>query len=245
MKKLSFLSALLIYCSALQAQDLADNKTELTSQEKTWLIGDVFNERNVTLDPKYEGVQGSSLLLDNYLPGKVIVNDSITTDQEVLMNIDAIADEVRFKTPNKPERALNNSKFLGVKLRDESGRTLIFKRFRVYEKAFGNLLVQIISESNKFTLVKLVQKQFRRADFQDRGVATSGKPYDYFETVTTYYIKKDNHLFKKIKLEKNALMGLVPSEKINDLEKICKAHHIGSKLDENEAAALLKTIEKM
>ena len=245
MKKLLFSFAFLIFFSALKAQDVTDANRELSSQEKTWLISDFMNERNVSADPKYEGVQGSTLLFDKYLPGKVIINDSTTTEEVVLMNIDVFSDDVRFKTSNKPERILNNSKFLGVKMTDEAGKILVFKRFRIYEKAFGNLLVQIITESDKMTLVKLVQKQFHRADFQDRGVTSSGKPYDYFESKTTYFIKKGTHLFKKIRLEKNEIIGLAPPEKINEIEKLCQKHHIGAKLDENEAAALLKTIEAL
>jgi hypothetical protein len=245
MKKIVFFIFISGLFSEINAQNATDVKRELTNQEQLYRIDDAFNNRNIVSDSKYEGVQGSSLIFEKYLSGKVIVNDSVITSEVVLMNIDAIADEVRFKTLNKPERALNNSKFLGVEMTDENGKIYIFKRFRVYEKAFGNALVQIISESNKLTFVKLVQKQFHRADYEDRGVISTGKPYDSFETITNYYIKKESHLFKKIKLIKNEIMGLAPPEKFQKLDKLCRDHHIGTKLDENEAVALIKTIESL
>ena len=245
MKKFVILISILGLIYEIKAQDVSDGKRELTNAEQLYRIDDVLNNRNIVSDSKYEGVQGSSLIFDKYLPGKVIVNDSTITSESVLMNIDAIADEVRFKTPNKPERALNNSKFLGVQMTDENGKSYIFKRFRVYEKAFGNALVQIISETNELTFVKLIQKQFRRADYENRGVTSTGKPYDSFFTTTNYYVKKENHLFKKIRLLKNEIIGLAPPEKFQDLEKLCRDHHIGTKLDENEAAALIKTIESL
>ena len=245
MKKLFFLIVFSGFIFQSFSQDVSDVKRDYTNQEQVYRIEDVLNNRNIVSDSKYEGVQGSSFIFDKYLPGKVIINDSITTNEIVMMNIDVIADEVRFKTPNKPERALNNSKFLGVQMTDETGKIYIFKRFRVYEKAFGNSLVQIISESSKMTLVKSVQKQFHRADYEDRGVTSTGKPYDSFETITTYYVKKGNHLFKKIKLLKNEIIGLAPPEKFQNLDKLCRDHHIGTKLDENVAVALLKTIEEL
>ena len=245
MKKIIFFIFIFGLISQTKAQDVSDGKRELTNQEQVYRLDDLLNNRNIISDSKYEGVQGSSLIFEKYLPGKVIVNDSFTTSEIVMMNIDVISDEVRFKTPNKPERALNNSKFLGVKMTDENGKIYVFKRFKVYEKAFGNTLVQIILESDKLTLVKSIQKQFHRADYEDKGVITTGKPYDYFETITTYYVKKENHLFKKIRLLKNEIIGLAPPEKFQDLEKLCRDHHIGTKLDENEAAALIKTIESL
>ena len=245
MKKLFFFIVFSGFIPQAFSQDVSDLKRDYTNQEQVYRVEDVLNNRNIVSDSKYEGVQGSSFIFDKFLPGKIIINDSIITKEIVMMNIDVIADEVRFKTPNKPERALNNSKFLGVQMTDETGKTYIFKRFRVYEKAFGNSLVQIISESDKMTLVKSIQKQFHRADYEDRGVTSTGKPYDFFETITTYYVKKGNHLFKKIKLLKNEIIGLAPPEKFQNLDKLCRDHHIGTKLDENEAVALLKTIEEL
>ncbi|TNE53487.1 MAG: hypothetical protein EP344_14925 [Bacteroidetes bacterium] len=200
-----------------------------------------------TFDNRFnDAVKGSPFLCDEWIPGTLTLFDSTTTGDSLLFKFDAYHNEVWVRKI-KGDSVIPYSDYIrAIDLRHPDGRAWHFKKYHVDNGSNPVRFFQPVYEGTTYTLIKDEYKPLVKANFVERGVYTTGLPYDRFEgTTVDYYLQKGKgESFEKVSLKKKSLLEAVPAGKKNAADSYCKKNKIGKGLSETEATALLQVIEQ-
>lgn len=205
------------------------------------------NSRQATgFDNRYEGVQGSPFLFEDWLEGTLTLNDSAVVRDKMKYKFELINNTIWLKLNTGEERILYNQELLALELTHNNGTHYLIKKVKLPDATDKNHFSIVLFESDNMTLVKDVKKVFRKANLEDKGIVTVGKAYDWFEDVVKYYIKTGNKsYFEEINLKKSNVISLAPKSHEKMIEQYCKANNIRGKLDDAEAVKLVKYISDL
>jgi hypothetical protein len=199
-----------------------------------------------TFDDRFkDATKGSPFLFDEWVPGTLILSDLSRTNDSFLFKFDTYHKEVWARKIGGDSVIPYADYIRQIDLRHPDGRTWVFKKYSL-EPSGAVQFYQPVYEGTKFTLVKEERKILVKANFVERGVYTTGLPYDRYEGLATEYFiqtQKDQP-FKKISLKKNALTDLVPARHAEEVEAFCKKEKIHKTLTEQEAAKLLGFLDR-
>ncbi len=200
-----------------------------------------------TFDHRFaDGTQGSPFLVDYWLPGTLILFDSTQTGDSLEFKFDTYLNEIWVLKNRQDSVILYSTYIRALELRAPDGRQWHFKKYQVDNSHSPVLFYQTIFEGRQFTLVKDERKLLVKANFVDRGVYTTGLPYDRFEGSTVDYFVQPapGKPFVKIALKKRDFLALAPAARLKALEAFCKQEKIGKNLTEAEAAKILAFMER-
>lgn len=198
-----------------------------------------------TFSNRYRGVQGHPFLENSWTSGLICLNpDSvIVNDPKVKLKFDAYNNELWIL--NKTDSMIAYSKdihWFSLKM-DEKEE--IFLKFPKNSKNEPQKFYNTVFHGSHVVLVHDLKKELKRADFIDKGMYTSGSPYDRFEEEYKFYFAFKNDEFKKVKLNAGSLIDLLPKKYQKNVKNFCKQNKISGKLDENQAVSLLTHFESL
>ncbi len=226
----------------------ADNAT-MNSFTKSDEIRRAFTSGNsrppTGFDNRYEGVQGTPFLFENWLEGDLTLSDSAVVRDKMKYKFEVINNTIWLKMATGEERILYNKELLSLELKGPDGTKYLIKKTKLPDATDKNHFSIILFEDANITLVKDIKKIFRKANLEDKGIVTVGKAYDSFEEVVKYYLKTKNVGFEEISLKKSKLISLVPKSHEKLVETFCKDNKISGKVTDAEAAKLLKYISSL
>lgn len=245
---LFFMSFVCISSAQLIVQG-ADNTT-MNSFTKTDEMRKALNSSNsrqaTGFDNRYEGVQGSPFLFEDWLVGKLTLNDSAVVQDRMTYKFELINNTIWLKLGTGEERILYNKELLALELTAKDGTKYLIKKVRLPDITDNNHFAIVLFESENLTFVKDVKKVFRKSNLEDKGIVTVGKAYDWFEDVAKYYIKTGTKsYFQEINLKKSNIISLAPQSHEKMIEQFCKDNSIRGKLSDAEAAKLMKFISEL
>ncbi len=205
------------------------------------------NSRQATgFDNRYEGVQGSPFLFEDWLEGSLTLNDSAVVKDKMKYKFELINNTIWLKLGTGEERILYNRELLALELIANNGAHYLIKKTRLPDATDNNHFSIVLFENDNIALVKDIKKVFRKSNLEDKGIVTVGKAYDWFEDVVKYYVKTGNKsYFVEINLKKSNLISLAPKSHEKMIEKYCKENDIRGKLDDAEAVKLVKYISNL
>lgn len=248
MKKYLLLLLSTFLFSELDAQLVvhgADNAT-MNSFSKSDELRNAQNNsasRQVTgFDNRYEGIQGSPFLFTEWLEGTLVLNDSAVVRDKMKYKFEIVNNTVWLKLGTGEERILYSRELLSLELKGIDGTKYLIKKVKLPDAKDKNHFSIVLFENDNIALVKDVKKIFRKANLEDKGIVTVGKAYDWFEDEVKYYLKKGNSIFEEINLKKSKLMSLAPKSHEKLIEQFCKENNISGKINDAEAAKLMKYI---
>ena len=200
-----------------------------------------------TFDQRFnDDTQGSPFLVDEWLPGALVLFDSTETGDSLQFKFDTYYNEV-WVLKNKRDSVILYSTYIrSLVLHSPDGRQLQFKKYEIDNSSSPIKFYQPVYEGQQMTLVKDEHKLLIKANFVERGVYNTGLPYDRFEGgKTDYYLQRaKDQPFEKINLKKKELLALAPAAKAKALEAFCKKEKIGKNLSDQEARQILTYWEK-
>lgn len=205
------------------------------------------NSRQATgFDNRYEGVQGSPFLFEEWFEGKLTLNDSAIVQDKMKYKFELINNIIWLKLGTGEERILYNNELRALELTANNGTHYLIKKVKLPNVTDKNHFAIVLYESDNITLVKDVKKVFRKSNLEDKGIVTVGKAYDWFEEVAKYYIKTGSKsYFEEINLKKSNLISLAPKSHEKMIEKYCKDNDIRGKIDDADAIKLIKYISDL
>lgn len=191
--------------------------------EKQQIINEVgknFNQGAVqTFDERYEGIQGTPFLSDQWTPGKVTMrNGKVFT--KVQLKYDLYRDEIVVKHPYDhaviPDKRTITQFSIDAQQNEDS---LFFIRvdylpnFRNFPpNRFAQVLYGSLSTPDASTLLALHTKKLIKADYQ--GGYNANRRYDEFSHVmTSYYLVKPNGQVYRFKPTLKTIRGLLKDKK--------------------------------
>ena len=200
-----------------------------------------------SFDNRYEGAQGSPFIFSDWSDGRLVLKDSVVIKNKLLYKFDLIQNEIWIKVDEKTERILFSKDLLSLELLRPDGKNIFFKKAKLPKVTTQNYFSQVVFEGKNVTLIKDVQKVFRRADLQDRGIVTTGKAYDWFEEVTEFYLKKGNGAYLPTKLKRKDFAEILKLNKTQaeSLENFCKENEISRKMNDVETVKMLAFIDTL
>lgn len=208
------------------------------------------NTRAATpFDDRYEGVQGTPYLFENWTEGRLVLSDSAVVKEVHLFKFDLTENEVRIKL-GEQERILSNRELQTLELKipnDASQKSVVLKKIKLPDSDNRHLFGIYLFEGKNISFYKHIKKVFKKSNLEDKGIVTLGNPYDTFEETTTLYLRKNNALPEKAALKKNDIIfhSKLSKPNMSAVNNFCKEHEISGKLTEKEAISLLTYIDSL
>ncbi len=231
------------------ASQNVDNATmnSFTKSEEIRRALNTSNSRQATgFDNRYEGVQGSPFLFEDWLEGILVLSDSAVVNDKIKYKFELLNNTIWIKLATGEERILFNRDLLELVLKAQNNNSYLIKKVKLTDKTDKNHFSIFLFENEHFTLIKDVKKVFRKANLEDKGIVTVGKAYDWFEEVAKYYIKTGNKSnFEEINLKKSDFISLAPKSHEKMIEQFCKTHDIHGKLADAEAVKLITYLSEL
>ena len=224
----------------------ADNAimNSFTKSEEIRRALNTSNSRSATgFDNRYEGVQGSPFLIEDWLEGTLTLHDSAVVNDKIKYKFELINNTIWIKLATGEERIIFSRELLSLEMTDKNNKHYLIKQVKLPDIKDKNHFSIFLFENENMTFVKDVKKVFRKANLEDKGIVTVGKAYDWFEDIAKYYVKTANKsYFVEINLKKSDLISLAPKSHEKMIDQYCKTNNIRGKLDEAEAVKLLNYI---
>ncbi|HOW10929.1 MAG TPA: hypothetical protein PLX08_14135 [Bacteroidales bacterium] len=215
MKRLFLQFALLsLFSSVLLSQANSGAQAYLSSEDNLKAISNLspYSTGGLGFDNRYEGVKGTSMLMDTLLPSLMKLRGQsyyiqLNADLDVFHNylvyrhpktkqlysvpVDLIA-EVFIDKDGKNQRFLNTT---GEKFEKD------LKEQRFYQ----------ILYDRKYRFIKIPGKQFVRADYKN--AYSADRRYDEYIPANKYYLKGPDSLFHQVQLNRKSILKVYPGLK--------------------------------
>jgi hypothetical protein len=242
--KTFFISLLQLVPFALWAQLsgqgglMSSDQTYISAGNGLSMINGVPVETNKSI---YAGVKGSAFLFKNFVRGYVITKDTFNSLENYTYNFDAYKHELHVRYPNGLGKILFNNELRGFQLLDATkGVARNFRKLKIHSNTYQ--FYEIIGETAEYSLVKLWERRFVKANPIDRGVVQTGM-YDEFIEYEQYFLKiKDGRYQELDKLTKKSFIQLMPKQE-QQLETIWKTFKWSKKITETDIPKLFKALE--
>jgi hypothetical protein len=199
-----------------------------------------------TFDTRFNNdTRGSQFVQEEWLPGRLVLLDSSYTNDGFHFRLDAYSNEVWTKKPEGKPIIPDNKRIARLELRLSDGQVWHFRQFPLGKPGEPLQYGRILFMGKNSILVKQYKKTLVKADFVERGVYTTGKPYDRIEDSEIYFLQRGSGPFEKVSLKKSTFTELTPASKAKQVEDYCKEQKIGKSMTEPEAARLLQFMDRL
>lgn len=239
MRKLSIISAFLLIINSAYSQRNILYQTGTTAEMNLNAIGKLapYSDGGLGFDNRYEGIKGSPRLYDTLLALFLKVKGEDYYLQ-LGADIDLIANSLIFVHPKTRQLLSIPADMVSEVIINSGGKELIYRTtFGLkFEKELKEPKFFQVLEDGPYQFIKMPVKKFIEADY--KGLYTSDRRYDEYQTSYNCYIKCADSIFHQIKLTRNSLTKLFPEKKriINN--------RLETESDENNEEMVLKVLEK-
>ena len=206
--------------------------------------GGYFNNSTVQFDNRYKSIKGSPFLWDAWSEGRLYLTDSTAVATPLVYKFDGYGNEIWTKDATGLELTLYSHQFWGIDIKHPDGSRWAFRKMVVPGVSDPHRFYRILHGGSKFVLFADVHKTIKRADYQDRGLYTSGSTDDAFEDKKTYWLRVADQSIQEVSLKKNVLLRALPGGSSARAEAYCKSKGLKGKLSEEEAVGLVEFLEK-
>lgn len=195
-------------------------------------------------DNRYKGIKGSPFAWDEWSDGTLYLTDSTIVGTPLKYKFDAYGNEIWTKDAAGQEIVLYSHQFWGLDLKHPNGNSWAFRKMAVPGEPDPHRFYRILHAGKKYILFDNVRKSIKRADYQDRGLYTSGSTDDTFEEKNTYWLRAADQSVQEVSLKKNTLLKALPAAASSSAEVYCKKNGLKGKLSDTEAVGLMQFLEK-
>lgn len=183
-----------------------------------------------TFDKRYEGVKGSPVIFEAFLPGTVVIGEE--TIASVLLNFDAYNNEILYKTcVDCLYKILDNARVSSFIVNDK----LLQRKFVVRPNDKKLFEVREVMYEGKLQYYRLHKVILEKADYQ--GAYSANQKYDEFKHDQLYFYSSDTNSIP-LKMKKKNLKEAFP-KKSKSLDEFIKQN----KIDFNNDLQLVQLFE--
>ena len=163
---------------------MAQTKNLAEKQQMVDAVGKAYNTGAVqTFDERYEGVKGSPFLTEEWIPGKVRMNNGHVFDG-VRLKYDLYRDELIVKRQDGAEVIPDKQTIRSFVLLAPKRQFVRIGYLINYRKFPYNHFAEVLYQG-KSTLLAVHRKKLIKADY--RGAYHADRPYDAFDVATTQH----------------------------------------------------------
>jgi len=197
-----------------------------------------------TMPRKYEGIQGDPFYDNRWSSGVVcLVKDSAIVNQsQTKFKFDSYTNELWILQGR--DSMIAYSRDIHWFMLDNEAKQVTFLKFPQQSNGSPHKFFRVLYNGHMVKLAQEVKKELRRADFIDKGMYSSGSPFDRFEEKSVYVLAVGKDLFRKTKLTLNDLTDGMTVPLRKKVKLYAKEQKIKGKLSEEEAIRLLMYADK-
>lgn len=196
-----------------------------------------------TFGSRYEGIKGLPFYKNSWSEGVVCLKkDSVVVNKpELKLRFDAYANELWIKQGKDSMIAYSKDINWFVLIDGDLQETFI--KAPLINKDFPNYFYKLMFKGDNYILYKELRKELIRADLVDKGMVSTGLPYDRFEEKIKYYLKTGENTIKKIKPSRKSFIKELPKRYEKKLISFCNNSDISGKLSEQEMIDILTFLQ--
>lgn len=185
-----------------------------------------------------EDTRGNRYLFDGWVKGVVTGTDGVVYNPaNAKFNYDKMSQTLFMLVDNKTVMELSSGVIAGFTLsRNDSN----FRFERLKNSTDLHFYQPVYKNEKGYSLYKLMETKFKRADYQSNGLVESGNKYDEYVDENQYYILSPKGELIRIDLKKKSIERALTNEAIK-VESFFKAHK-SDRVDETFVENLLQSI---
>ncbi len=240
MKNIIACIAVLLVCShpPVQCQDLKGIRAGMTSEQTLRaILNPSLYSATTGFDGRYEGIKGSSRLIDSLVPSTVKLK-GYKEIFEVATDIDVVRNTMIFRLSSSDDLLQVSSSHISELIMHLPDGDKLFRGSEGMpfdREITGNKFIQVLKEK-PWMFVRIPDRRFREAHFT--GLYNPDIRYDEYIPADRYYIMGNDGILHRIQLNRKSLLKLFPdkSKLINSSFKERK----GTEIREDEIITLLE-----
>ncbi len=185
-----------------------------------------------------ENTKGRRYFFDQWVKGKVIVNDGKEIgNEEYLFNFDKVTNNLLVTQDKKTVIEVNKESIKEIHLR-EDGKDYVFAKV---DKISTYRFVEVMEKNDKLSLYKTINTHLVKADYTTNGLTESGNPYDEYIDLPVYVIIYKGDM-RTVSLKFGSIKANLKEEskKVKDYY----ADHLNDEVDENYLKNLVEYINR-
>lgn len=192
---------------------------------------------------RYEGVRGLPFYRDNWSDGVVCLrkDSAVVNKPDLKLRFDSYANELWIKQGKDSLIAYSKDINWFVLINGDIQETFI--KVPGINKTFPNYFYRLLYKGQEYSIYKEVKKELVRADLVDKGMVSTGLPYDRFEEKVKYFIQTKDGAYKKFKPTVKTLIKELPKRYEKKLKSYCKSSGISGKLSDKEMTDIMSFLQ--
>jgi hypothetical protein len=166
----------------------------------------------VGFDNRYEGVKGSTRMLDTLLASFLMVRGQDYYIQ-LLADLDIVNNLVVYQDPKSKKLLTIPVDIVSEIIINTDGKELLFRTTygKIFEKEMKPQRFCQILKDGQYQFIKIPLKKFVEADY--KGAYSADRRYDEFQATQKYYLISSDFVFHQIQLNKKSVSKLYPEKK--------------------------------
>lgn len=215
MKRLFLLFTLLsLLSSAVISQGNSGVQVYLSSEDNLKAISNLgpYSTGGLGFDNRYEGVKGTSMLLDTLLPSLMKIRGQnyyiqLNADLDVLYNY------LVYQHPKTKQLYSVPLDMITEVVIEKDGKDIIFRSTagKKFEKDLKDQRFYQVLYNGKNQLIKIPGKQFVQADYKN--AYSADRRYDEYIPANKYYLKGPDSLYHQVQLTRKSILKVYPDKK--------------------------------
>lgn len=178
-----------------------------------------YNQGAVGFDTRYEGIKGSTRMLDTLLPSFMQLSGQDYYIQ-LVTDIDLVNNAVIYIHPKTKKLFSLPVDMISELIIIKNGQELIYRTTlgKVFEKEMKPQRFCQVLKDGQYQFIKIPLKSLVKADY--KGAYSADRRYDEYKENNKYYLLSSDSVFHQIQLNKKSVLKLYPDKKdlINQAE---------------------------
>jgi hypothetical protein len=199
--------------------------------------------KNVYLNNrKNSNIQGSPFISDDWEYGTLcLAKDSlIVSNSNLKLKFNVYSNEI-WMIYFKDTSILSSNEIHWFELKGENTKNR-FEKYQKINPAKPHYFYRTILKNDNFVLFQDAKKDIKVADLVDRGMYTSGTPYDRFENKNQYYLSIGKNEYTKVKLTSKDIAKNLPMSYVEKWKRLVKKSKYSNKFTEDQVSKLLTNL---
>lgn len=192
---------------------------------------------------KYLGIKGHPFIADGWMEGRICLkkDSAIIANQLVKYRFDSYGNEVWIY--NGKDSIVAYSKDINWFELMDKDQIRTFRKYPQNSEKAPQTFYCALLDTKDIHFAQDMKKALVRADFVDKGMYSTGSPYDRFEEKHQWLIAFGNDSFKKIRLNVKSILEEVPPKHRKAASAWARSQKMKGKISEQEAIQLLGYVQ--
>ena len=208
------ISIFLFLCGYPQQTTTSIYQKGISAYENLQAIGNLspYSPGGVGFDTRYQGVKGSTRMLDTLLPSFMRLGGR-EDYFELLADLDLVSNSLVYSHPKTKKLFAVPLDVISEVIIDKDGNEMVFRSTigRKFDREIKEQKFYQVLKEGEYQFIKIPLKTFVQANY--KGAYSADRRYDEFQSEARYYLMNSDGVFCQIQLNKKSVAKIYPEKK--------------------------------